>query len=135
MKGDMNHQQNGSDYEFSGTDAKASIKDSTWTIKNITHTEHQVRKIYRFSLSDAPPFPAEQIPVKIKNLYSQEIKNFIFGSEKRKVGSRTQTPNEYDSFIFKGANEDVEKAIKYIERLYNDDKAHMTQLYLTKPLS
>ena len=55
--GDVNMKQNGRSYGVKGQDANAGIADSTWEQVNLDHENHRKRRIYRFALKDAPPFP------------------------------------------------------------------------------
>jgi hypothetical protein len=64
LAGDVNKHDNGFRYEVKGQDAKAGPTDTTWQQQNVVHPDRKVRKIYRFALADAPPFPEDQIPIK-----------------------------------------------------------------------
>ena len=64
MDGDFNKHHNGFKYEVKGQDEKAGTTDTTWQQQNVVHADKKVRKIYRFALADAPPFPVDQIPKK-----------------------------------------------------------------------
>jgi hypothetical protein len=66
LTGDVNQNQNGFQYEIKGTNANASLGNSTWTQRNIIHENRRIRKIFRFALADAPKFPNQQIPEKYK---------------------------------------------------------------------
>jgi hypothetical protein len=57
----------------------------------------------------------------------------LFGTSKQKPAAAS-VPKTHDHYIFKGLTEDVEKAIKYVEGLYNIDDAHMTHMVLAKQL-
>jgi len=64
LVGDVNKRKNGFDYKVLGTNANASLGNSSWYQQNVTHKDQRIRKIFRFDLKDAPPFAKEQIPIK-----------------------------------------------------------------------
>ena len=57
ITGDNGKTKNGCDYDVSGKNKNAVSKNTTWTQKNVkTNFE---RKIFRYKLKDAIPFPKE----------------------------------------------------------------------------
>lgn len=72
--GDVNKQKNGFLYDVKGKNGKTSLANTTWTQQNVTHSDRKIRKIYRFALADAPPFPPEQIPTKYEAIVSIGLK-------------------------------------------------------------
>jgi hypothetical protein len=64
--GDNQKVRSGFEYVASGKDANALPTNSTWTQKNTT-TGYE-RKIFRYDLKDAIPFPDNQIPNKYRSV-------------------------------------------------------------------
>ena len=55
ITGDQNKKQNGFAYDAWGSSARAGLHDTTWRQKNLTHSAHRERRIFRFD-SSTPQF-------------------------------------------------------------------------------